>query len=397
LSLAFSRTLRSLEADRSRLGVAAAFLAVLVLGGWTVWMVRASVPVFAASREARLVTDRAVYALEAPVSGRVESVAGVLEQHVRAGEILVQLDDQAVRISREEQLALAEVLERRIAGTREILAAGERSDEEARDVDRATLAEAALARKRRVLEKQLAEEELRRLEILRESSVSELDISKARTQVAKGAVAIQEQDATIGRLGFEHRRAETDRTAQMETLRRELAQEEGELASAHAAAERFDHEIERLRVRAPADGVVGDLASVARGSYVEAGAHLGTVIAPGRVAVQASFAPADAVGRVREGQPAELVLDGFPRLEFGTLPLAVARVASETRNGLVQVELSLAEPHVAGVPVEHGLPGRVRVEVERATPAELLLRAIGRKLGSGAGQDVDQEARTPGG
>lgn len=344
-------------------------------------MLRASVPVFAASRDAKLVTERAVYALEAPVPGRVESVSATLEQHVRAGDVLVQLDDRAARISREEQFALAGALDRRIAGTREVLSARERADEEALEVDHAVLAEAALARKRRVLEKEIAEEELRRLEKLRDSSVSELDISKARIQVEKDGVAIQEQDAAIQRMGLEERRAGSDRAAEIETLRLDLARAEGELASAHAAAERLDHEIERLRIRAPADGIVGELAPLARGSYVAAGARLATVIAPGRVAVQASFAPADAVGRVREGQTAELVLDGFPRLEFGALPLAVSHVASETRNGLVQVELSLVEPSLSSVPVEHGLPGQVRVEVERATPAAFVLRAIGRKLG----------------
>lgn len=387
MSLAFSRTLRSLEADRSRLGVATAFAAIVVLGGWSVWMLRASVPVYAASREAKLVTDHAVYALEAPVSGRVESVAGALEQKVRAGEVLVQLDDRSARISRDEQLALADSLGKRIESTREVLAARERADEEARDVERSAVAESALARKRRVLEKQIAEEELHRLEHLRDSSVSELDISKAKTEVEKDGVLVQEQDLSTRRLGLEHKRAGSDRAAEIETLRREIALEEGELASAQAAAERFEHEIERYQVRAPADGVVGDLAPLARGSYVEAGARLGAVIAPGRAAVQASFAPADAVGRVHEGQRGELVLDGFSRLEFGALPLSVARVARETRDGTIRVELALSGPPPASLPVEHGLPGRVQVEVERVTPAELLMRAIGRRLGSGAGTD----------
>ncbi len=392
MSLAFSRTLRSLEADRSRLGVATAFAAIAVLGGWSVWMLRASVPVFAASREARLVTDHAVYALEAPVSGRVESVAGALEQRVRAGEVLVQLDDRLARISRDEQLAIAEALTKRIESTREVLAARQRADEEARDVERSVVAESALARKRRVLEKQIAEEELRRLEHLRDSSVSELDVSKARTEVEKDGVLIQEQDTATKRLGLEHKRAGSDRAAEIETLQRDLALEEGQLASAQAAAERFEHEIDRCQVRAPADGIVGDLAPLARGSFVEAGARLGAVIAPGRAAVQASFAPADAVGRVHEGQRGELVLDGFSRLEFGALPVSVARVARETRGGSIQVELALSGDAPASLPVEHGLPGRVQVEVERVTPAELLLRAIGRKLGSRA-----ESARSDGG
>jgi len=98
----FTRTLRSLDADRSRLGAWMAATAVLLLTAWALWLALARVPVFAASREARLVTEHAVYALESPVSARVESVAAALDQRVEAGAVLFQLDDRSSRISRDE-------------------------------------------------------------------------------------------------------------------------------------------------------------------------------------------------------------------------------------------------------------------------------------------------------
>jgi membrane fusion protein (multidrug efflux system) len=104
--------------------------------------------------------------------------------------------------------------------------------------------------------------------------------------------------------------------------------------------------------------------------------------------VEATFAPADALGRIREGQRAELALDGFPRIEFGALDLEVERVASEARGGAIQVELSIADPAQAAIPIEHGLPGRVRVEVERASPAAIALRALGRSLGTFAPRET---------
>lgn len=33
------------------------------------------------------------------------------------------------------------------------------------------------------------------------------------------------------------------------------------------------------------------------------------------------------------------------------------------------------------MPLEHGLPGAVRIEVERSSPARLVLRAVGGALG----------------
>jgi membrane fusion protein (multidrug efflux system) len=377
----FTRTLRSLDADRSRRGAWLASAGVLLLALWTLWLTLARVPVFAASREARLVTEHAVYALESPVSARIESISAALNQHVEAGAVLFQLDDRAARISRDEALAKAAALERRIAGTRDVLVVRERAQEEARAAARAALDESRLVRRSRELDQQIAEEELTRLEHLRDSTVSELQISKARVEVEKAKVAVQSQDAAIHRLELEEVRLGSDRAAEIGSLRRDLAQDEGELVAARAAAERFDHEIERHCVRAPAAGVVGELATLAPGAFVSAAARLGTVVAPGRVAVEALFTPADAVGRAREGQRAELSLDGFPRLEFGSFPLSVERVASEARGGSIQVELALTASTAPTVPLEHGLPGQVRVEIERASPAALLLRSIGHAAG----------------
>ncbi|MFN0007507.1 MAG: HlyD family secretion protein [Planctomycetota bacterium] len=390
MSHPFTRTLRSLDADRSRLGAWMAGAAVLFLALWTLWLTLARVPVFAASHQARLVTERAVYSIESPVSARVESVPAVLNQRVEAGAVLFQLDDQAVRISRDEELARAAALERRIAGTREVLAARLQAQVEARGATQAALGEFHLVRRSRELDHRYAQEELKSFELLRGSTVSELQVSKARTEVEKRQVAIQTQDASIVRLELEEKRFESERAAEIGSLRRDLAADEGELVVARAAAERLELEIERHRVRAPAAGVVGEISTLAPGAYVSAGARLGTVVAPGRIAVEALFAPSDAAGRVREGQRAELALDGFPRLEFGSFPLSVERVASEARAGSIQVELALSAPTTPTVPLEHGLPGRVRVEVERASPAVLLLRsvghAIGRSLDSGGSQ-----------
>jgi len=368
--------------------------AVLLLTAWALWLALARVPVFAASREARLVTEHAVYALESPVSARVESVAAALDQRVEAGAVLFQLDDRSSRISRDEEIARAAALERRIAGTRDVLVARERAQDEARAAARAAVDEARLVRRSRELDLQFAEEELSRLELLRDSTVSALQISKARTEVEKQKVAIQTQDAALTRLELEEKRSGSDRTAEIESLRRDLSQDEGALVAARAAAERLDHEIERHCVRAPAAGVVGEIATLAPGAFVSAGARLGTVVAPGRVAVEALFAPSDAVGRVREGQRAQLSLDGFPRLEFGSFPLSVERVASEARGGSIQVELALSASTAAPtVPLEHGLPGRVRVEIERASPAALLLRSVGRAVG----RTLEEDGRSGGG
>jgi len=62
------------------------------------------------------------------------------------------------------------------------------------------------------------------------------------------------------------------------------------------------------------------------------------------------------------------------------LDAAVARVADETSEGGVRVELALTDREGFSAPLEHGLPGQVEVAVERISPAELLVRTAGQWL-----------------
>jgi membrane fusion protein (multidrug efflux system) len=73
-------------------------------------------------------------------------------------------------------------------------------------------------------------------------------------------------------------------------------------------------------------------------------------------------------------------LDGFPWAQYGSIPATVSRVAGEVRDGQVRVELGITPTAAFRVPLQHGLPGSVEIEVERLTPAALLLRTAGRLL-----------------
>ena len=75
--------------------------------------------------------------------------------------------------------------------------------------------------------------------------------------------------------------------------------------------------------------------------------------------------------------PARLRLDGFPWAQWGMVSARVRTVGAEAREGAVRVELALVGRGETRIPLEHGLPGSVEVEVERVSPAVLLLRAAG--------------------
>ena len=138
-------------------------------------------------------------------------------------------------------------------------------------------------------------------------------------------------------------------------------------------------------------GHLGEVASLQPGAVVRQGDTLGVVLPAGALRVVATFLPAIALGRVQPGQPARLRLDGFPWAQYGSLAGTVTSVATEARDGVIRVECRLEPGRPTAIPLQHGLPGTVEVEVERISPATLVLREAGHHLGVSA-----QNAAAPG-
>jgi membrane fusion protein (multidrug efflux system) len=68
-------------------------------------------------------------------------------------------------------------------------------------------------------------------------------------------------------------------------------------------------------------------------------------------------------------------------MQYGTVAATVTRVGGELRDGRVRVELALHPDPASGIPMQHGLPAVAEIDVERITPARLVLRSIGGALG----------------
>lgn len=205
--------------------------------------------------------------------------------------------------------------------------------------------EAELELEARKLELGYAAEEGARLSQLEQTGdVSKLAAARARTEADKARVAVAAQAATLERLALDARRDEGDRAAELAQRRRELSARDGARGVHTATIARLEQELDARLIRAPAAGTVAELGRLTPGSFVRAGEALGAIVADGALTVEAEFEPAEALVRVRLGQSGELALTGFPRAEYGTLSLSVARIASEARDGKIRVELALAHP-----------------------------------------------------
>jgi membrane fusion protein (multidrug efflux system) len=377
MAVPFARTTRSLASHTSRFALVAWSLAGVLLLAWLAWFFLGGVTVYEVSRQARIEVQQSAHPVATLVPGRVVSSALALGQPVRAGDVLVELDATTERLRlREEQSRLA-AMPGRLESIRRELAALERAKgEELQSAVAAAQAARSRGREAAAAVEFARENERRLKEESAFGGVAKVDALRASSESQKLAASSEALAAEVRRLELDAQTRAHGRDAEIEALRRTQVALEGERATAQAATERLQQDIERRTVRAPVAGVVGDLAALRVGTYVAEGQKLATVVPGGGLIAVADFPPAVVLGRVRPGMPARLRLDGFPWAQFGTIEARVSHVAGEIRDNAVRVELALPAP-APGIALQHGLPGSVEIAVEQTSPAVLVLRAAG--------------------
>jgi multidrug resistance efflux pump len=377
----FSTTQRTLEADDFRGTILGSILVVGLLGAWGAWFIGAQVALYAVSEMARLEMSQATHPVEAPIAGRVVATRLILGQEVQGGDVLVELDATAQQLQREEEQARLNALTPQLEALRTAIAAEEQALREARHAARVALDEGRARHREAEVAARAAEEEAELFARLQARGLpAQVDLLRAKAEAQKRRAAADTLRLAVSRLESDHRTQESDRKARLEGLRRDVTRFAGDMTMAAATVERLGHEIERRRIRAPMAGRLGEVAELRIGSVVREGDRLAAVVPQGELQVVADFLPPYALGRIRPGQPARLRLEGFPWTQYGTLAATVRRVASEVRNGRVRVELSVDVEQASPIPLQHGLPGSVEVQVERVVPATLVLRTAGKLL-----------------
>jgi membrane fusion protein (multidrug efflux system) len=377
----FSRTLRALRTDGPTGWLVQALVATLLLALWGGWFFGSRVTVLAVSASARAEVDRQVNPVEAPVAGRIVRVQMELGAEVEKGQLLVELEVEEQRFRLDEQLARQTGLAGQLESLRLELNGAEKALNQWQAARQADLDEARARYDEARQAAELAAVEAAGQEALQEKGlVSEMELRRARSEAERTQSTANALRASLLRLEGSQQVEETTRRAELDNLRRETAQLEGEHAAVGAAVDALRQELALRNIRAPADGRLGEVVPLQAGAFVDEGDRLAAVVPTGRIRAVAEFASADAVGRIHPGQTARLRLTGFPSTRYGSIPATVARVGSEAHDGQIRVELDVTPGEGSSLPLEHGLPGTVEVEVERLSPAALVLRTAGKLL-----------------
>jgi multidrug resistance efflux pump len=384
----FARCFRTLGRDSSRfsrIGVTIALITLVVWGGWAV---SANVQVLAVSADARLEAVSASQPISAPVAGRVTESLLFVGRAIAIGDLLVVLDHRSQTLELDEIETVSDALSARLAAARNEVLAYEQSLSDGLGAARAAVEEAGALKRAADVKARFDLEIADFYEDLNESGhAARIEMIRIAADAAQSGAEADATRLAIERLEWDWQRQNSDTRAELEHARSVVAELEGAVVTNAAASDRVRYEIDRRHIRSHTSGRIGQVSDVRVGMVVNAGDRMGDIVPEENLHIVARFAPADALGRIQPGQQARMRLHGFPWTQYGTAVATVASVGSELCEGMIRVELSvLALPDIPN-PTTHGLPGTVEIEVERVSPATLMLRSTGYFLG-----DVESNA-----
>lgn len=381
MAVKLSRTVRALHQDSPGFAHMLWVIAIILLGIWLTWFIGGRVSVYQVSKKARIEVAAAAHTIAPLTAGKINTTSLVIGKAVKAGQILVQLDDQAERLALKEveaklvalpaqmaaiQQELNSLLSAKVQGQQTLLAAKQSAQFHAEEM--AVAEEFAKENAKRLYE----ESEIggvARIEAIK--AAAEADKLKASSLALKAEVIRVKHDAMT--------RAEQDQV-QIEKLKQQILVLAAEHKLAEVEAERLKVDISKRVLRAPIAGKIGEVLPLKTGSYVAEGQRLASIVPQGQVMIVAEFAPADVSGKLRPGQDSVMRLDGFPWAQYGMVNAKVSRVASEVHEGLIRVELTPIVDAKTRALIKHGLPGSVEVNIETLSPMWLALRSMGQWL-----------------
>ena len=270
--------------------------------------------------------------------GRIAEVRFREGDRVKAGDIIAVLDDEQVRAREQQASAALDASEaRRNAAMSQLAALQAQLEQSQIQTDQSRIdaqgrvrqAEADLSSAKAELEQQEAALKLALFDkeaytrLLQTGAASERQATQAITaaeqQAAVVAAAKRRVEASEGALTTARANLENPhiRAAQEGVVRRQIAQQQAEIAAAAASANQARFALKEaqadrkdLLVAAPFDGTV-ITRSVEPGEVVTAGTPIVTLLDLTRVYLR-GFVPEGQIGRVAVGQPARVYLDSNP-------------------------------------------------------------------------------------
>jgi membrane fusion protein (multidrug efflux system) len=238
------------------------------------------------------------------VAGPVKRVLVVNSQHVRAGDLLVELDDTDLRLVVEQAEAASGRARRQVRQLmqNDVQLAGQ---ERVRSADEAT-AQADLVRVQADLDKARLDAQ-RRQNLADPGAISQQELSDTQTRVRQAEAAMAQATARIAGSEAARTAAVGARRANQVLFEDATVETTPEVVASKAKLEQARVDLARTMIRAPIDGVV-DQRRLAIGQRVQAGMPVMVIVPVQDIYVDANFKEVQ-LRRVKPGQSVLLTSD----------------------------------------------------------------------------------------
>jgi membrane fusion protein, multidrug efflux system len=287
--------------SRRRLFLLFAVGLIVAAGGWWVWST-----FFAADNVSteNAYTNVEVSQVTPLVGGPVKRVMVVNSQHVRAGDVLVELDDTDLRLAVERSEAALARARRQVKQLLENdgqLAGQER----VRSAEKAT-AQADLVRAQADLDKARLDAQ-RRENLADPGAISRQELSDVQTRVRLAEAAVAQATSRIVASEAARAAATGARRANRVLYEDVSVDTHPEVVAIQAQLDQAQVDLARAVLRAPIDGIV-DQRRVAVGQRIQAGMPVMVIVPVQDIYVDANFKEVQ-LRRVKPGQPVLLTSD----------------------------------------------------------------------------------------
>lgn len=322
-----------LKRNAVRIIVGAVLLVVLAIGGWFLWQYLSS---YESTDDAQI--DGHVYPVSARIGGTLKAVYVEENQHVKAGQLLAEIDpaDYQTALAHAEASVAEFVGEADAASPNVPITETTTSTTIATSAEGVTAAQAALAAARQNREaavarlrqaeadNTVAQADLARYaalvqkeEVSRQQYDRQVDVAKSaeeavagnRAAVAAAAQQVAEAEARLQQAESTAAQATSNAGQQVAIQSATVQQKNGKAAEAKAQLDQARLDLSYTKINAPADGVVGQK-NAEIGMRVQAGQALMAVVELRDIWVTANYKETQ-LRRVRPGQPVTIHVDTF--------------------------------------------------------------------------------------
>lgn len=384
MSAAFARTMRSIQGDGGRGSLGWFIVIVGFFAVWLIWFLFAQVPIYQSSSEARLEVSGSVYPVQTATGGKVTANYMELGRQVREGEILLELDSLVQHLETEELEAERRLLETRIASLNRNMKAKKAVHEKQIEEAAGAVAEAKAKREEFQIEADLAEAELDRLKNLAEGGhIPELELIRAGNAFQQKMAKLKNQDLNVLKLNAALDAVRETTLAEMTALEGQAAQLQADVHVLEARTQQLKNAVETRKIRAQVSGTIAEIQPCRPGTYLDEGSKVASILPNGGHRIVAFYPSTEALGIIEKGQSAQFRLFGFPWTQYGSIQAVVEDIAYEEKEGKVRVELLPVDSSFENIPKLHGLRGLIEIRVKELSPAVLVLREVGKLVGTG--------------